>query len=374
VLKAKQKERARNGGAGRGPRAYGIRLDALRARAAGLTPRPNPAVVAQHKGNESGVAGVDWASRTLEQTNGTVIEFAAAAEPGSPDFYLKQAWGAYGAAYASQLFEIGIFAEAKKHTIPVPGEKIGDRTASAFAEGLSSLATPYLAAIRNGKVSRTELERLAPITPSAIPEDSDERTCYENILFANAGIERPDDIDRRRSLQLLLAVTKQKGRVPGIFDVRWILYAGYHAQNHPLQLPGVELIAQRWRWWVYQANDLLHVCYEGLLKYSLDVLGEYPAGISLSRLIGECTARLIKARDDKADNWKTFRESYPAPQNCLLPDDQSGEFYFQRELIRRTRPDGLCEAADAMLAVKLLAVLHNRIRSSPKPGVRLKAK
>ena len=324
------------------------------------------ALVAQHKGHESGVAGVDWASRALEPTNGTVIDFAAAAEPGSPDFYLKQAWGAYGAAYASQLYEIGIFAEAKGHTIPVPGEKIGDRAASAFAEGLSSLATPYLAAIHNGKVSRAELERLAPVTPSEIPENSDERTCYENILFANAGIERPDDIDRRRSLQLLLAVTKQRGRVPGVFDVRWILYAGYDAQNHPLQLPGDELIAQRWRWWVYHANDLLHVCYEGLLKYSLDVLGEYPAGISLSRLIGECTARLIKARDDEADNWKTFRKSHPAPQNCLLPDDQSGEFYLQRELIRRTRPHGVCEAADAMLAVKLLAVLHNRIRSSPK--------
>jgi hypothetical protein len=70
------------------------------------------ALVAQHKGNETGVAGVDWASRVLENSNGTEIDFAAAAEPGSTDYYLKQAWGAYGAAYASQLYEIGIFAEA----------------------------------------------------------------------------------------------------------------------------------------------------------------------------------------------------------------------------------------------------------------------
>ncbi len=93
-------------------------------------------------------------------------------------------------------------------------------------------------------------------------------------------------------------------------------------------------MAQRWRWWVYQANDLLHVCYEALLKFSLDVLSEYPAGISLARLIGECAARLINARDDEAANWKSFRDLHPAPQNCLLPDDQSGEFYLQRELMR----------------------------------------
>jgi hypothetical protein len=116
------------------------------------------ALVAQHKGNETGVAGVDWASRVLEQSNGTAIDFATAAEPGSADYYLKQAWGAYGAAYASQLYEIGIFAEAKGHAIPVPGEKIGDRVADAFAEGLSGLAAPYLAAIRDGTVSRVELE------------------------------------------------------------------------------------------------------------------------------------------------------------------------------------------------------------------------
>jgi hypothetical protein len=324
------------------------------------------ALVAQQKGNETGVAGVEWASRILENSTGTEIDFAAAAEPGSIDYYLKQTWGAYGAAYASQLYEIGIFAEAKGHAIPVPGEIIGDPAADAFAQGLVGLTELFLTAIRNGKVSRAHLDTLAPVTPSGIPENSDERACYENILFAHAGIERPDDIDRRRSLLLLLAVAKQRGGVPAIADVRWTLYAGCDADNHALQLPLDGLTAQRWRWWVYQANDLLHICYEALLKYSLDVLGETPAGVSLSRLIGECTTRLIKARDDKASDWKSFRLAQPTPQNCLLSDDKTGEFYLQRELMRRTRPDGLCEATDALIAIKLLAVLHNRVRSSPK--------
>ena len=87
------------------------------------------ALVAMRKGHETGVAGVDWAGRALENATGDVIDFADAAEPGSDNHYLLQPWGAYGAAYASQVYEIGIFAEAKGHTIPVPSDKIGDRVA-----------------------------------------------------------------------------------------------------------------------------------------------------------------------------------------------------------------------------------------------------
>jgi hypothetical protein len=324
------------------------------------------ALIAQRKGQETGVAGVDWAARVLGQIDADIVDFAEAAEPGSVDHYLKQPWGAYGAAYGSQLEAIGIFRSADEHSILVPTEKIGNDAADAFAEGLSGLAAPFLAAIHEGKASLAELDTFSPITPSAIPEHSNERTCYENILFSHSGMEGMGDVDRRRSLLLLLAVAKQRGGVPAAADVRWMLYSGYDAGNRPLQLSSEELNAQRWRWWAYQANDLLHICYEGLLKYCLDVLSETPAGISLSRLIGDCTARLMAARDGKSANWKSFRQAYPPPQNCLLPNDKSGELYLQRELMRKTRPDGVCEAPDAFLALRLLAVLHNRVRSSPK--------
>jgi len=324
------------------------------------------ALIAERKGQENGVAGVEWASRVLGQPDAKTIDFAEAAEPGSENYYLKQAWGAFGAAYGSQLGAIGILREAREHSILVPNGKIGNDAADAFAEGLANLAAPFVAAIREGEVTLDELDTFAPVTPSAIPEQSHERACYENILFARAGSEEADDIDRRRSLLLLLAAAKQKGGVPSATDVRWMLYAGHDSGNHPLQL-SAELTAQRWRWWVYQANDLLHISYEGLLKFSLDVLGETPAGIALPRLVGECAARLVKACGPMPpSNWKAFRQANPAPQNCLRSDDESGEFYLQRELMRKARPDGVCDAQDALLALRLLAVLENRVRSSPK--------
>ena len=85
-------------------------------------------------------------------------------------------------------------------------------------------------------MSLNTLDSFAGMTPSGVAANSHERALYENILFAKAGLERPEDIDRRRSLMLLLALAKQRGAAPAITDVRWMLYAGYDAGNHPLQL------------------------------------------------------------------------------------------------------------------------------------------
>ena len=78
------------------------------------------ALVAQHNGRETGVAGVTWAGNALASAGNDRIEFALAAEPGSPTHYLQQPWGAYGAAYATQLYTIGIFADSAEHGLPEP--------------------------------------------------------------------------------------------------------------------------------------------------------------------------------------------------------------------------------------------------------------
>lgn len=93
------------------------------------------ALIAQSDGAEYGVAGVLWAQRRLLEADSDSIGFADDAEPGSPTYYLKQAWGAYGAAYASQFFEIGIFATAEGHAIPVPSEQVGDPLADRTVGG-----------------------------------------------------------------------------------------------------------------------------------------------------------------------------------------------------------------------------------------------
>ena len=79
----------------------------------------------RHRG-ETGVAGIDWASKVINNSTSDIIEFAEAAEPGSETHYLQQAWGAYGAAYGSQVFEIGILMQSSEHDVPLLTEDIGE--------------------------------------------------------------------------------------------------------------------------------------------------------------------------------------------------------------------------------------------------------
>jgi hypothetical protein len=88
------------------------------------------------------------------------------------------------------------------------------------------MATQFVSTIVDGHVSLKTLDGLAAMTPSGVAANSEECTLYQNILFANAGLERTEDIDRRRSLMLLLALARQRGAAPAITDVRWMLYAG----------------------------------------------------------------------------------------------------------------------------------------------------
>ena len=74
------------------------------------------------RGDEGGVTGTNWAQRRLSDLQGRIIDFSKDAEPKSPTYYFKLA---DGLAYASQLFEVGIFEEVRNHVIAVP--KRGDR-------------------------------------------------------------------------------------------------------------------------------------------------------------------------------------------------------------------------------------------------------
>jgi hypothetical protein len=94
------------------------------------------ALAAVHGGDDAGVSGSRWARRKLAASSGR-ISFAEHADPdGSASPYLQQKWGAYGAAYGSQVFEIGVLAQAEEHDVPVPSPEIGDDLAVAFPEAL----------------------------------------------------------------------------------------------------------------------------------------------------------------------------------------------------------------------------------------------
>ena len=256
------------------------------------------ALAAQRRGDEGGMAGVQWAQRKLDADQESLVEFARHADPGADGPpYLQQPWGAYGAAYASQLFEIGIYAVAKDPQIPVPSPEFGEALASAFEDAAGPLADRLFEIVERGSVSRADLDDFALLTPSAIDRDGVERDLYEDLLFAKGTLSRPADQSRSQTLLLLLRVASHLGRVPTVAEARWLLYAGADQKNHPIEIDDPALEEQRRRWWVYQANDLLHYSYETLLKYTLDTLEDYPTGIALNSLLAALVSALSEGHD-----------------------------------------------------------------------------
>jgi hypothetical protein len=319
------------------------------------------ALISYRHGGEGGVAGIDWATRTMDNWSGDVIDFREAAEPGSANHYLQQAWGAYGAAYGGQLFEIGILTRSKEHDIPLPSPDIGEPLASAFEESLGQLAEEFLRVIERGAVTAAELDRFRSLAPSEILMTGKERALYQEILLKQDSNDAAA-LSRRLSIMLILSIAGLLARDPNPDEVRWILYAGCDAQGRILTLGTPALSAQRERWWVYQANDLCHVVFETLLKFTLDNIARYPGGIELQRLLPICVQQILEAADSRPADWASFVGSIRPARNAY-GDDAESEWSLSQQIMRGAgrRGDKICPPEQAWNAIRLLAILHKRV-------------
>lgn len=216
-------------------------------------------LVAVYAGGERGVAGVDWASRALAASGAEVVfHFATDRDEGEPQ-YLKQKFGAFGAAYGSQLLEIGVLELVPGHEVPVPTRHIGDKLANAFESCIGDAAEAFMAAAKTGSIEKGNLTLLAPMLPSRIPATGSERDLYQELLLVGNPAHTPRATSRSLSLRLVLRVANAQRSAPRVDALRWSLYASQCNDKHPLNVLGVDEDKQRFAWAVYQANDLLHV-------------------------------------------------------------------------------------------------------------------
>lgn len=322
------------------------------------------ALTASRRGKETGVAGILWAAAKLGASEDEV-SFVYDAEPGSPTHYLKQPWGAYGAAYGSQLFELGVLAQAREHVIPVPGPHLGDALAQCFERECGEVGARYIAAVERGTVTLTELDDFAALSPSQIPQHSDERQLYEDLLLSNRDPESSDG-GRRKSLLLILALAQRLGRLPDITDVRWALYAGRLPDGNALHLPE-HLESHRRSWWAYQCNDLSHVCFETLLKFILNLLAAHPDGLPLGALIGTAVSEIRAAAGQTYPaDWAGLLDQHQPIDNASAEEDERSEFALANLLMKAARQEAACTAEMAWAALRLLATLHNRTRGDER--------
>lgn len=319
------------------------------------------ALASVHAGGERGVAGVDWATRALAES-GDDVDFHAATDraDGEPQ-YLKQKFGAFGAAYGSQLFDIGVLEDVPGHDVPVPTRQIGDKLADAFQAAIGAAANVFMAAAQAGVVNKHGLASLTAMLPSRIAADGTERELYENLLLSDAHGEKARAASRSHSLRLVLRIAEDHGSSVRVDALRWSLYASQCSAVATFAALDLDEDKQRFAWAVYQANDLLHLCYETILKLALDVLGGAPTGMLFETLVGQTAYRLMSTLDEYATgSWDDLCDSLALAMDPTSNEEPMSELSLQRAVLRSARLEALTSDDSARSAVLLLAVLHKR--------------
>jgi hypothetical protein len=324
------------------------------------------ALVSADENKERGMAGVDWAGRTLAALGeANQISFSQATDllPEQPQ-YLKQKFGALGAAYGSQLLDIGVFSAADEHAIPLATTAVGEPLAKAFEASIGEAAKFFLRSAEAGVVNRQELSELRVMLPSRIPPESSERSCYENLLFKGRGVNDEDSRSRRITLQLILKTALATGKPVTAEKLRWILYATQWKCEGALTGLTKAEADQQFAWAIYQSNDLLHFAYETLLKFVLDVLGSAPSGMPLEALITRAAVDLAKVLEDKdkvPSTWKELLDSTELVSDPSSATADSGERSLQQKAGKIAPAESVDSGPSAASAIRLIAVLDKRL-------------
>lgn len=300
------------------------------------------------RAEDGGVGGVDWANRRLAAGARTIDFAAAASTDASQERYLRQALGVFGGAYYTQMAEMGLFTQ-NRHGIQVATRDLGRRAAGLFADAIGlDLARLLRQKIADARVSAKDLDRLAPIAPSEISLESEERRFYEALLFAREEGSGRSAESRAATLRLILETARAIKGEPGPEDVRWQLF---DPQQAPLS---DRLEAQRLNWEAYQCQDLMQVASAALLAWAIAIINADGQGRSLSEIRGEVIAHL-SGQDDAAfkTDWRALRLSVD-PQAIAYQD------LWDNLTSARGAP-----ADKALSSITLMAVLHQRLRTRP---------
>ncbi|MGJ8623996.1 MAG: hypothetical protein ACSHW1_14650 [Yoonia sp.] len=232
------------------------------------------ALICAYGPGEVGVAGINWATRTLQSLGASpaadvVVDFAAGADLASDEEnYLLNKGGAFGGIYSSQLREMGLI-RTDDPNLPIPYcTSAALPLAEAYREQLGDLADVFLAAAKKGRVTIEQLDELQIMKPSNILPSSSEQSALATVLLGQNNSPSKSDGLRRETMTQLLLLAATVGRVPQTNDAKWAWFSAGSGDE-----PAAEILQL---WSLYQASDLFRLAYEGLLSASLRIIEAAP--------------------------------------------------------------------------------------------------
>jgi hypothetical protein len=312
------------------------------------------ACCANANGWMDGVAGINWAVRYWgERANAPHLDFASAATPGIAGGYLEASFGAFGQIYEAVLRELGIIGKAENHPIPVPGAGIGDDLAKAFSKSTDNAGAEFIGLLEKGVADPDTLKWLGEVfAPGAIPQDSQERTLLENVLFSGGNQSGIEVSARRESLLLCLTVADCVKAGINADVVRWVLYSQQLQDGRPLSV--TDALLNRLRMWqAYQANELSHVAMESLLRLLLESMPAEP--IAVSSAIELVVGKLLTGFERIPSSWRELRDGQSLSPNPSDLEAEGSEASLAKIVLNASDP-----ASAAFAGIRLMAVLDKR--------------
>lgn len=268
------------------------------------------ALIASREKIVVGVAGTIWASEVLrDRLDHEPIFFRDSSDraPGEKQ-YLRQAFGAYGAAYGSQLAVMGVLVESPEHGLPVPTEDIGEMLADLYLQAIGDVSKQYFDIVEEGVVRPIDLDDLVELLPNRITSDSQECRSLQELLMS---LLRPNGTEspRASTIRCLLRYTQSaESQSIGATGFRWAAYEA-SLQGNSFDCGPSDDPETLWNWATYHAADLLHVAYETLLRAVLETLRDTPGGRSAASIASIVAERLITEAPDANADWQTFADT-----------------------------------------------------------------
>jgi hypothetical protein len=210
------------------------------------------------------------------------------------------------------------------------------------------------------------LEELAPLLPSRIHPQSQEREAYERMLFAEYTDATDNDRSRRKTLILALRLIRHFEKDMNAEEMRWHLYAGHDGNGTKILFDEPELEMQRRRWWAYHAGDLGRMAYEGLLKWLLDTLEIHQSGLTTDQLIDAGLERLDIPQAGWPQTWSQIVAGLPKASHCLADDEPTSEMALSSAVLKAGTDERQAPLRSAHAAVELLAVLSRHCGTDRK--------
>lgn len=242
--------------------------------------------------NETGVSGSDYARRNIDSLIN--LEKGADWKPKKEEdqvLYWKLKTGIFGQYYSGVVKELNLINPTvleENLFINTLTEK-GKSLCRHFSKNIPSNEQElFWHSVYNGKIYKEDLLKLSSFNLAKIPANTEEQIFYQDLILAQDDSKEIATYNRRDSIQLLLNYILNHDTLDGNLTESFLM------ENYKENITRKDLpFNTSTSWYLYEMNELLHVCYEYFHTCFLNNMDTTPS--SLDGCINALVNNVVKS-------------------------------------------------------------------------------